>query len=71
MDRNFVIAVVTGLLLVPLAWIGIVLGVKVYEGHANIPVMLIWGVVFVVDVVIAFYSVLHLRSARRVGGTGR
>lgn len=71
MDRNFLVALITGLLLVPLAWIGIALGVKVYEGRPELPAMLIWGVVFAVDVAIAFYSVLHLRHARRSGGASR
>ena len=71
MDRNSVMALITGLLLVPLAWIGIALGVKVYEGRGDLTVMLMWAALFVVDVVLAFYSVLHLRQARRSGGVSR
>jgi hypothetical protein len=64
MDRHSVTAFITGLLLVPLAWVGIAQAVRLHEGPAALSGMLIWGALFVVDLVIAVYSVLHLRRAR-------
>jgi uncharacterized membrane protein YjfL (UPF0719 family) len=64
MDRNALRAVITGFLLVPLAWVVIAVAVK---QSTNLPVILIWGAVFVVDLAMAVYSVLHWR--RRVAGS--
>jgi hypothetical protein len=68
MDRTSVTALITGLLLVPLAWIGIAQAVKVQTRPGALHGMLIWGALFVIDLVIAVYSVLHLRRARAEQG---
>lgn len=63
MDRNSLRALIAGLLLVPLAWVVIALAVKQHGQSAGGSALLIWGILFVVDLVIALYSVLHMRRA--------
>jgi hypothetical protein len=64
MDRNALRALITGLLLVPLAWVVIAAALKQHDQPGVS--FFIWGAVFVVDLVIVVYSVLHWR--RRVAG---
>lgn len=57
-------ALLCGVLLVPLAWIGIVLVEKLHGNGALVPVMLVWGVVAATDLAFAVLSIGRSRRHR-------
>lgn len=64
MPGHSVRALVCGVLLVPLAWIGIVLMDKFRGSSALLPIIVIWGLVLLADLAIAIVSLGRARQHR-------
>jgi hypothetical protein len=64
MPGHSVRALLCGVLLVPLAWIGIVLAEKLHARGLLIPVMAIWVVVVLADIALAVLSISRSRRHR-------
>jgi len=57
-------ALLCGVLLVPLAWIGIVLFEKLHGSGALVPVIAVWGLVVLADLTVTLLSVGWSRQHR-------
>lgn len=64
MPRHSIRALICGVLLVPLAWIGIVLLAKLHGSGALIPLMVIWALVIAADAALAIWSAARARRCR-------
>lgn len=64
MPGHSVRALLCAVLLVPLAWIGIVLFEKLHGRGVLIPVIAVWGLVLLADLTIALLSVRRSRQHR-------
>ena len=64
MPGHSVRALLCGVLLVPLAWIGIVLFEKLHGSGALMPAIVVWGFVVLADLTVTLLSVGRSRQHR-------
>ncbi|HEV2576470.1 MAG TPA: hypothetical protein VGU25_04595 [Acidobacteriaceae bacterium] len=64
MPSHSVKALVCGVLLIPLAWIGIVLVGKLHGGAALVPAVVVWALVLLADLWFGVVSVVRARRHR-------